>query len=422
VSPPTREDRRAFESNVWKSCAYTVLMDLSLSAPIWVLYLRDARGFSLTQITLLEVPLFLLIVFAEVPTGAVADRFGRRVSLALASAILALAMLVYGVATSYLVILISNLAWGLAYTFRSGADTALLYDSLKEVGREGDFARISGRFWALRSSAALAGLLLGAPIAAATSYTVAITLGAVLHGCALLVALSMHEPRHPPEHATEPYLRTLASGVREAWRKPALRWIFLYSGIVGAGAAGPLLLLQQPWLAGHGVGTAQLGLWQAPAHAAEVISALAAGWVLSRLGERGAFLALPLTLSLCGVALAGIDHAWIAVAFLGVALTRGLHHPVLAGYVNGRIESRRRATVLSVQSVAGNVAMAIAWPLAGAVADAFGLRGAFLMYAAGTLALGGGALLLWNRVARVGLAGARAPGGAPGMAATRPAS
>jgi MFS family permease len=302
--PPTREERRAFESNVWKSCAYTFLMDLSLSAPIWVLYLRDARGFSLTQITLLEVPLFLLIVFAEIPTGAVADRFGRRVSLMLASGILALAMFIYGVATSYPVILISNLAWGLAFTFRSGADVALLYDSLKEAGREGDFQRINGRFCALRSAAMLAGLLLGAPIAAATGFTVAITLGAVLHACALLVALRMHEPMPASERAREPYVRTLVSGVRDAWRKPALRWIFLYSGVVGTGAAGPLLLLQQPWLAEHGVGTARLGLWQAPVHAAGILSALAAGWILWRLGERGTFLALPVTLSLCGAALA----------------------------------------------------------------------------------------------------------------------
>jgi MFS family permease len=416
VGPPRQEERRAFESNVWKSCAYTFLMDLSLSAPIWVLYLRDERGFSLTQITLLEVPLFLLIVFAEIPTGAVADRFGRRVSLLLASAILALAMFIYGVATSYPVILISNLAWGLAYTFRSGADTALLYDSLKQAGREGDFQRINGRFWALRSSAMLAGLLLGAPIAAATSYTFAITLGAILHGCAFLVALWMHEPRHARQRAGEPYLRTLASGVRDAWRRPTLRYIFLYSGVVGAGAAGPLLLLQQPWLAERGVGTARLGLWQGPAHAAEVLSALAAARVLSRLGERGAFLALPVTLSVCGVALAWIDHAWIAVAFLGMALARGLHNPVLAGYVNRRIESERRATVLSVQSVVGNVAMAIAWPLAGVVADASELQGAFLMYASGTLALGGGALLLWNRAERadVGVSGAT-----PAMASTR---
>lgn len=128
-----------------------------------------------------------------------------------------------------------------------------------------------------------------------------------------------------------------------------------------------------------------------------------------------------MTLSLCGIALAGIDHAWVAVAFLGVALARGLHNPVLAGYVNRRIESERRATVLSVQSVAGNVAMTIAWPLAGVVADAFGLRGAFLMYAAGTLALGGGALVLWNRAERDDLVEAEVRDGTPAMGSTRPA-
>src|SRR5262245_27004899 len=117
-------------------------MDFSMTAPIWVLYLRDQRGLSMTEITFLEVPLFLLIVFAEVPTGAIADRYGRRISLMLSSAILALSMYVYGVAESYALILVSNLTWGLAFTFRSGADTALLYDSLAALGREDDFQRI----------------------------------------------------------------------------------------------------------------------------------------------------------------------------------------------------------------------------------------------------------------------------------------
>ena len=122
-----------------------------------------------------------------------------------------------------------------------------------------------------------------------------------------------------------------------------------------------------------------------------------------------------MTLSLCGVALAGIDAAWIAVAFLGIALARGLHEPVLAGYVNRRIESRRRATVLSVQSVAGNVAMAIVWPLAGVVADAFGAAGGVPgCTRRARWLLGGGALLLWSRAegeeARDGLTSARRRG------------
>ncbi len=404
ASAPNQEERRAFEANVRKSYLYGFLMDLSLSAPIWVLYLRDERGFSLTQITLLEVPLFLLIAFAEVPTGAVADRFGRKISLMLSSSILALAVFVYGIATNYFVVLISNVAWGLAFSFRSGADTALLYDSLKQAGREGDFQRINGRFWALRAAAMLAGLLLGAPIAAATSYSVAITLGAIIAACAFPVALLMHEPKHALEHAPERYVRTLAAGVRDAWRRPSLRYISLYSGVVIAGAVGPLLLLQQPWLDEHGIGTASLGLWQAPVHAVEILSALAAGWLLSRLSERGVFLALPVTLFLCGVALAGVDHVWIAVAFLGVALVRGLHNPVFDSYVNRRIESGRRATVLSAQSLVRNSIMAGAWPLGGILADVLGLWAVFLVFASATLVLGGGMLLLWDRAEREDLA------------------
>jgi hypothetical protein len=210
----------------------------------------------------------------------------------------------------------------------------------------------------------------------------------------------MHEPRRAPPGAREPYLATLVAGVRDAWRRPVLRWIFLYSAVIGAGAAGPLLLLQQPWLAEHGVPTAQLGLWQASAHAAEVVAALFAVRVLARLGERVAFLALPFVLSLSGVALAGIEGAWVSAAFLGVALARGMHEPALAGYVNRRIASERRATVLSAKSVAGNVVMAVAWPIAGLVADGSGLRGAFLGYAAGTALLAGVALALWSRAAR----------------------
>src|SRR5258706_15140579 len=98
----------------------------------------------------------------------------------LASAILAVSMLAYGLATSYVLILVSNVAWGLGFTFRSGADTALLFDSLKQLGREGEFQRINARFWALRSLATLGGFLLGAPIAAATSYSSAILLSALV--------------------------------------------------------------------------------------------------------------------------------------------------------------------------------------------------------------------------------------------------
>jgi predicted MFS family arabinose efflux permease len=408
----TLRARTRLARNVPLSFVYAFLMDFSMTAPIWVLYLRDERGFSMTEITFLEVPLFLLIVFAEVPTGAVADRYGRRVSLALASAILAVAMYVYGVADDYALILVSNLAWALAFTFRSGADTAMLYDSLSALGRAGDFQRTIGRLSALRSAAALGGLLLGAPIAAATSYSFAIVLTAVVGAVAMVVALFLHEtPKHAVAEPAEAspsggYLGTLGAGVREVFAKPALRALFVFSAVMAAAAAGPLQLLQQPWLAAHEVPTAKLGLLQAAAHGAAVVAALAAAGILARLGVRSAFAVLPLGLFLsCGL-LGLVDHVFAGVAFLGIASMAGLQSPLLSDVVNRQIESGHRATALSVSQMFSNVLMATLWPLVGVSVDVVGLSPVFLAYGVGALVIGGWSLRVWVRTETASLQGA----------------
>lgn len=403
---PEGVERRAsagLARNVPLSFVYAFLMDFSMTAPIWVLYLRDERGFSMTQITFLEVPLFLLIVFAEVPTGAFADRYGRRISLVLASAILAVSMYVYGVAEDYALILVSNLAWALAFTFRSGADTAMLYDSLSALGRAGEFQRTIGRLWAVRSAAALGGLLLGAPIAAATSYSFTIVLTAAIVAVAMGVALFMHEkPRERVAESAqnvpkESYLGTLGAGVREVFDKPVLRALFAFSAVTAAAAAGPLQLLQQPWLTAHQVATSKLGLLQAAAHGAAVASALTAAGLLAWLGLRSAFTILPLGLFLfCGL-LGIIDHLFAGVAFLGIASMVGLHAPLLSDAVNRQIESEHRATALSVNQMFSNVLMAMLWPLVGVSVDVVGLQPVFLAYALGALVLGGWSLRVWVR-------------------------
>src|SRR5581483_785885 len=171
-------DEVALEANIRKSYLYRFLMSFQLWWPIWVIYLQKQRGLSLTQITLLDTPFFLLVVLAEVPTGAIADRFGRRVSLMLGSSLFAVAVFIFGIADNYAIILLSYTAWGLAQTFQSGADAAILYHSLKRIGREDDFQRINGRLWALTSAAVLIAILIGAPIAQATSYSFPIILSA----------------------------------------------------------------------------------------------------------------------------------------------------------------------------------------------------------------------------------------------------
>lgn len=389
-------DEMAFEGNVWKSFVYRFLMNFQLFWPIWVIYLQKERGLSLTQITLLDVPFFLVIVFAEIPTGAIADRFGRRVSLMLGSLMFAIAVFVFGIAESYPIILLSYTAWGLGLTFQSGADAAILYDSLKTVGREDDFQKINSRLWALTSVAVLVALLIGAPIAAATSFTLAIVLSAGISLLAVPVAWSMHEPRAEHSNEHEHYLQTVITGVRDAWRQPALRYIIMFSGLLNAVTFTPLIFVQ-PFLDQHGVGTGNLGLWQAPVRGAGVVAALLVHQFVSRAGQRAAFFAMPAAIAVAMFALAGIDSLWVYVVFLGVGMVAGMQNPVLASYVNRRIPSERRATMLSVQSVIASFLLAGIEPLSGVLADQFGLQAMFLAMGLIVGVLGTGVLLLWNR-------------------------
>lgn len=389
-----REDM-ALEGNVWKSYVYRFLMNFQLWWPIWVIYLQRSRGLSLTQITLLDTPFFLLIVLAEVPTGAVADRFGRRVSLMIGSALLAVAVFVFGIADNYAVILVSYTAWGLAQTFQSGADTAILYDSLKLVGREDDFQKINSRLWALTSLAVLIAILIGAPIASATSLSFPIVLSAGIALLAVPVAFSMHEPKVPHEFH-EAYPLMVLNGVRESWRQPPVRYIILFSGILFAATFTPLIFLQ-PYLHDHGVGTGDLGFWQAPVRAFGIASALGAYRFVSRIGQPAALLALPVSLAIANFALAGFDSVIVYAAFLPMGIVAGMQNPIIATYVNRRIPSERRATILSVQSVVGSVLLAVSEPAGGLIADQFGLRAVFLAFGAFTTTAGSVVFVLWLR-------------------------
>jgi MFS family permease len=106
---------------------------------------------------------------------------------------------------------------------------------------------------------------------------------------------------------------------------------------------------------------------------------------------------MPVALGIAYLSLAGIGSMWVYAAFIPVGFVAGMYNPTLADYVNRRIPSERRATMLSLQSMIGSVLLAFMEPISGALADAVGLRGMFLMFGVLTLVTGPAILWLWNR-------------------------
>ncbi|MCH8994379.1 MAG: MFS transporter [Chloroflexi bacterium] len=390
------QDRRAFEANIWKTYLLHFLMYFQLWWSIWVLYLTDLRGFSLTQVAVLEALFWGTAVLAEVPTGVIADRFGRKISLALGAGFTAVAVLVFGLATSYTAVLISYLVWALGVAFLSGAEYALLFESLRALGREGEFQRVAGRFGAIFSFAALAGGLAGAPIAAATDLSVPILLSAGIVAPGVLVALSLREPPLPEGEVRLAYADLLRESARTATRLPAVRYMLILSALVAALAFGPALFMQ-PFLSSHDVEVGLFGFIQTPVRVAGMVGALAAYLVVARLGTRGTFLAAPLLMGGAFLALGAWDSIYAFAAFPVVGFVNTLLLPPATDYLNQRIPNNQRATILSLRTMLVSLVAAALAPGLGVAADMISLRAVFLISAGVVAVVLPVALGLWLR-------------------------
>lgn len=396
VSP---DAARQFRLNISRYYGYQFAANLALWSPIWVLYLQQERGLSLTLITALDAPFWLVGILAEVPTGTVADRWGRKTSLIWGAGVYALALLVFGIAGTYPLLLLSYLAWAVAMALQSGADSAFLYDSLHMVGREAEFRKVSGRSQAINSVGFMLGALIGAPLAAATSLAFPIVASAAIMLLAVLVGFTFREPRHEEDAPRLPYWTTLREAFAFAFHRPAVRWMILVrASLMAAGVL--IIIFTQPFLASFAVNVADFGLLTTPLRLVAIVAALVAYRLVARLGER-ALLYLLAAGTVGALLVLGLVDALLAFTMFGViSIAMAIAGVVTADYISRHAPQAMRATVISLAQMVFSAILFVTEPALGLIADRSSLQVMFLVCAAAFGALCAAALIAWTAAER----------------------
>ncbi len=204
LPPLSPSERRAYARNLPKYYLFVFLSEAQLWFPIWVAFLLLERGLSLTEVAIIDAPFWLIVVFAEVPTGAVADRWGRSTSLGLGAGVYAIALVAFAFAPTLPWIMATYMVWAVALTLTSGTDSALIYDTLKVLGREREYERFAGRGMAIRSATLVIAVIAGGPLVEATSFQTPMLLGAGFLVAAALVTVSFREPPVSRQAASSP--------------------------------------------------------------------------------------------------------------------------------------------------------------------------------------------------------------------------
>src|SRR5205809_7527605 len=121
----------AMQRNVTRYYLYNFFLNFQLWWPIWIIYLKEERGLSQTQVTLIDVPFWLSIVLLQIPAAAIADRWGRKPTLIASASAFVIAISLFGLAATFPLLLAAYLIWGAAFSLLNRSESAFLYDTLK---------------------------------------------------------------------------------------------------------------------------------------------------------------------------------------------------------------------------------------------------------------------------------------------------
>ncbi len=99
-----------------------------------IVYFRDL-GFNIFQISILTTMMSLFMLLFEIPTGAIADIYGRKFSVLLGTLIQGIALLSIFFFNNYYFLMFAFAMVGLGSTFNSGAREAWVTDLIKENNR-----------------------------------------------------------------------------------------------------------------------------------------------------------------------------------------------------------------------------------------------------------------------------------------------
>ena len=374
---------------------YLVLTLLSTLAAsfIWginTLFLLDA---GLSNVEAFAANAFFTVgqVLFEVPTGVVADTWGRRTSYLLGTATLLVSTLLYlamwQVHAPMWGWAIASILLGLGFTFFSGATEAWLVDALTFSGAKDTLEAVLAREQIVAGAAMLTGSVAGGVVAQLTDLGVPYVLRSVLLGVTLAVAfLSMKDLGFTPERGQGPLERVRAvvrGSLDHGLRNPPARWLMLAAPFTMGVSMFAFYALQPYLLQLYGDARAFwiAGLAAAIVAGCEIIAGLMVPHVRGWFSRRTHALLGATAIGAGCLALIGWTTSfWVAITALVVAeLAEAATRPMRQTYLNRVIPSAQRATVLSFDNLMGSAGGVVVQPALGRVADVGGYASAYVV-------------------------------------------
>ena len=373
-------------SNIWKLYVIKAFRWFLLAMPITVIFFQE-NGLSLSQVMILQGSYSLTIAFMEIPSGYLADRFGRKNTLVLGAIFSFLGFLTISTSFEFTPFLLGELLLGVGASFISGADSALLYDSLLESKKKNLYTKIEGRIYGIGNfSEAIAGICGG--ILADISLRLPWSIQVVVAALAIPIALILVEPKIHQKS-------TLTFNIKSIWRvvrfslmeNRRLKWLIIFSSVTGL-ATLSLAWFTQPYFKSINMPITYFGVVWAILNLSTGVASFNAHLFEKIWSNKQLLVVICLGTSIPIILIMFSSYTLGLCFILIVFLVRGIATPTLRQFINDITPSDIRATVLSIRSFTIRLAFSVVAPFLGWVSDTYTINESLFILGISVLVLG----------------------------------
>ena len=363
-------------SNIVKLYFIKISHWLMLTMPI-ILIFYNANHLSVRHLFIIQAVYSLTILGFEIPSGMLADIWGRKRTLVIGALFGFLGYSIYSFSSGFFGFLLAEIILGIGQSCISGTDTAMLYDTMLAMNKQEKYLKIEGQMTSVGNFAeALAGIAGG--LLAVISPRFPFMCQAVIALIAIPAALMLVEPKLHSSFK-KPDVKDIISTFRNTLfgRKELLQNIML-SSVIGASTL-TMAWFVQPFFKNISIPVAVYGILWTCLNATVGFSALLAYKIERKLGETKVVTLIVIVTTLTYITLYFSQSFWMLGVILVFYIIRGIATPILKDYINKLISSETRASVLSLRNLIIRGIFSTLAPIIGYLADKVSLQIAFLM-------------------------------------------
>ena len=345
-----------------------------------------AAGLSFSDyLKIMAVWMFLTFLF-EIPSGALADFIGRKNTLIISQIAQIIQYAIYTFAGNFGMFLLAKVLGAVAYSFQSGTDSSLLYDSVKAINRKKEFKKING----IRRSMFYLGIAVFFPLGAFlfSIYPRLPAIGGLLLMIVCLFILFLLKEVNITKKikSIKHYLKHILLAFKISFKKRNIRFLILYSLIVFAA----LDYVHSSWpiyLKEIAIPVGLIGIISALVAGVSAWSAKIAHKIEKKIGGMKGLIILGLIFGILVFLHKLLIPFWGLLFFVGVGLITGYLMTIVESNLHENIKTNHRATIMSINNQVKTLGAGILFYTLGYVSMNYNFQSTYLLTSIGIIAL-----------------------------------